>query len=515
MTELARSRQVAESRPARRCLPGGILLALATLATTASVQAQCDPQAVLEWLAPGGGTGPGTGQQPAPTPDAEAGLSFHRAAGPLSPEATTSDWVQFLGPGGRGVSPETHLNKTWGQEGPPLVWELEVGEGYSAPAVAGQHLIYFHRLDDDEVVECRRPENGERLWDFRYPTTYRDSYGYSSGPRCSPLVAEPLVYTYGARGRLHCLELETGKLIWERNLVSEFEVPQDFFGVASTPVIHGEQIIVHLGAPQGPSVLSMNRRTGATVWSTTSDWQAGYSTPVIGPVHGRERCFVFTGGKSRPPRGGLICLDPETGAVDFSFPWRSRSYESVNASSPVLIDDRVFVSASYDTGGALLDLDAEGGYELAWTSKVLGTHFNTAIHADGHLYGFDGRNEPDAALVCQELATGNEAWRKVLAWEETYELNGAAKPRPMSVYRGSLLAADGDYLCLGEQGHLLWLRLTPEGPKELARTWLFAARETWTPLVLSRGLLFVCQNARDFVTGAPPRLLCYDLRALP
>jgi len=365
------------------------------------------------------------------------------------------------------------------------------------------------------VVECRRAETGRRLWAFRYPTAYRDSYGYSNGPRCTPLIAESLVYTYGDEGRLHCLELASGELVWTRDLAAELEVPQDFFGVASTPVAYGEQVLVHVGAPGGPSVLSMNRRTGATLWSSGSDWGAGYSTPVIGPVHGRDRCFVFAGGKSRPPRGGLICLDPKTGAVDFSFPWRSRSYESVNASCPVLIGDRVFVSASYDTGGALLDLDPEGGYELAWTSKVLGAHFNTPIHEAGYLYGFDGRNEPDAALVCQELESGKEVWRRALEWEETYRLNGVVGPRAMSVYRGSLLKADGDYLCLGERGHLLWLRLTPEGPEELARTWLFAAHETWTPLALSRGLLFVCQNARDFVTGGPPRLLCYDLRGRP
>jgi hypothetical protein len=83
----------------------------------------------------------------------------------------------------------------------------------------------------------------------------------------------------------------------------------------------------------------------------------------------------------------------------------------------------------------------------------------------------------------------------------------------MSTYRGSLLAVDGHFLCMGELGHLLWLDLTPRGYREIARTWLFAARESWALPVLSRGLLYVTQNTRDMLRNTPPRLLCYDLRA--
>ncbi len=447
-----------------------------------------------------------------PKPRSHPEVTFHGAPGPLSADAVTGDWTEFPGPGGRPVSPETHLIRDWGAGGPRLVWELATGSGYSSPAVRGERLVYFHRRGDEEVVECLHPETGELYWRFGSPTDYRDTYGYNDGPRCSPVLDGDRVYAYGAQGKLHCLELATGRLLWKRDLSAEFDVPQDFFGVVSTPVVHGEHLIVHLGAPGGPTVISLDKHTGKLRWSAATDWNAGYSTPLVGKVRGEDKCFVFAGGKSRPPSGGLICLDPDTGKVDFTFPWRSRSYESVNAATPVLVGEQVFISASYDTGGALIDLKPDGGHGVAWTSKVLGTHFNTPVHRDGYLYGFDGRNEPDASLVCQELATGAEVWRTVLEWEETYELHGKVKPRPMSVYRGMLLAADGDYLCLGERGHLLWLELSPEGWRVISRAWLFAAHESWTPLVLSRGLLYACQNAKDFVSGGSPRLLCYDLR---
>ena len=82
----------------------------------------------------------------------------------------------------------------------------------------------------------------------------------------------------------------------------------------------------------------------------------------------------------------------------------------------------------------------------------------------------------------------------------------------MGTYRCWLMPVDGRVLCLGEFGHLLWVDLSPAGYKELARAWLFAASETWTPPVLSKGLLYVCQNSRDSMHNTPPRLLCYDLR---
>ncbi|MEM6673081.1 MAG: PQQ-binding-like beta-propeller repeat protein [Planctomycetota bacterium] len=442
----------------------------------------------------------------------QAGLTFHAAPKPLAADAIVSDWTQFLGPGGRAVSPETNLVKDFGESGPPLVWEMETGDGYAAPSIQGERLVYFHRVGDEEVVECLNALTGRRFWSVRTPSDYRDSYGYSRGPRCSPLIDGDRVYTYGVQGTLQCLDLATGERVWKRELTAEYDVPQDFFGVVSTPVLYGKLLIVHVGAPDGPCVLALDKATGESHWTADSDWAAGYSTPVIGEVHGKDRCFVFAGGKSRPPTGGLIALDPATGKVDFEFPWRSRSYESVNAASPVLIGNRVFISASYETGGALLDLKDDGGYEVAWTSKVLGTHWNTSIHDDGYLYGFDGRNEPDASLVCQEVATGKEVWRETLEWPEEFMLYGTKKPRPMSVYRGSLLRVDGAYLCLGERGHLLWLDLSPEGCRVLSRTWLFAAHETWTPPVISRGLLYVSQNSRDFLTKGKPRLLCYDLR---
>jgi hypothetical protein len=223
--------------------------------------------------------------------------------------------------------------------------------------------------------------------------------------------------------------------------------------------------------------------------------------------------FVFAGGESRPPAGGLLSIDAATGKIDFAFPWRSRSYESVNASTPLVVGNRVFLSATYRTGAALLNLAADGSYSLAWTAPDFDLHFTMPIHRDGYLYAFAGRNEPDASLMAVELASGKTVWRQVPEWEEIVDVNGFKRKIYESTYRGSLLWVEGRFLALGEHGHLLWLDLSPQGYKELARAQLFRAPESWTPPVLSHGLLYIVQNHQDALAGTPPRLLCYDLRA--
>jgi outer membrane protein assembly factor BamB len=429
---------------------------------------------------------------------------------PLAADAVTHDWTAFLGPTHNAMSTETRLSR---KLPPPLMWYFTTGTGYASPAIAGDRLVFLHRLGDSEIVECLHAQTGAPQWQFRYPTDFEDRYGYNNGPRSSPVIDAGRAYTVGAQGQLHCLDLATGKLIWQHNLDKEYRVRQDFFGRGSTPLIEGSHVIVSVGAPGGPCVVGFDRTDGREVWRAGTEWGAGYASPVPAVVHGQRRVFVFAGGESKPPAGGLMSIDPSNGRVDFSFPWRSRVYESVNAACPVVFDNKVFISASYRAGGALIEILPDFTHRQLWTTQEFGLHFNTPIYKDGHLYGFDGRNEPDASLACVNVSTGKIVWRKTPEWGEVIEVGGQRQRQLVGTYRGSLLAVDGQYLCLGELGHLLWMDLTPKGYKEVARAWLFAARESWGLPVLSRGLLYVGQNTQDIATGARPRLLCYDLRA--
>jgi outer membrane protein assembly factor BamB len=383
------------------------------------------------------------------------------------------------------------------------------GTGYSSPTIAEGRLVFLHRSGNQEVVECLQPETGDPIWQFAYPTEFEDRYGYNNGPRASAVIDDGRVFVTGAEGKLHCLQLSGGKLLWKKEYQKEFRTKQDFFGVASTPLIEGKQLIVNIGAPGGPTVAAFDAATGKLLWGTGKEWGPSYASPIPATVHGKRRIFVFAGGESQPPAGGLLMIDPVTGKEEFAFPWRSRSYESVNASCPVIIENQVFISASYRTGGAMLAITPDMKSRTLWTTPEFGLHFNTPIFRDGYLYGFDGRNEPDASLACVDAKTGKVVWRVNPEWKEKVPGGGE---QMLGTFRGNLLWVGGRFLALGELGHLLWMDLSPAGYKEGSRAWLFAARETWSPLVLSRGLLYVVQHGRDVLTGKGPRLLCYDLR---
>ena len=143
---------------------------------------------------------------------------------------------------------------------------MKKGDGYSAPAIAGDRLILFHRVGDEEVVDCLRTTDGRRFWRFSYPTAYHDRYGYNHGPRCSPVISGDAVFTFGAAGKLHCLDLQTGAVRWQRDILKDYKLAQNFFGVGSTPLVEGDKLIVNVGADSGPCVVAFDVRTGKQVW---------------------------------------------------------------------------------------------------------------------------------------------------------------------------------------------------------------------------------------------------------
>src|SRR5207244_986620 len=158
-----------------------------------------------------------------------------------------SDWPQFLGPSRNGACPGTDLAEAWPKDGPPIVWQKKVGQGFSGPVVASGKLVLFHREDDKERVECLEAKSGKLLWSFGYPTAYHDDFGFDEGPRATPAIADGRVITYGAEGALQCTDLATGKSVWVVNTRKEFQAAKGFFGIACSPLIEGPAVMLIIG----------------------------------------------------------------------------------------------------------------------------------------------------------------------------------------------------------------------------------------------------------------------------
>jgi outer membrane protein assembly factor BamB len=446
-----------------------------------------------------------------PEPSVQPELIFYQAPKPLPPEAKTSDWKNFLGPTHNAYSPETKLLKGFGDKGPAKVWEVSRGEGYASAMVSGERVVIFHRMGGNEVVECLQAETGKRFWKHEYPTKYKDRYGFGGGPRCQPVSDGEFVYTLGAEAKLNCLELATGQVLWSRSLKTEFDLTLDFFGVGGAPLLEGDLLIINIGAPNGPSVAAFNKRTGKMVWGAGDKWGPSYASPIPADTRAGRRIFVFAGGESRPATGGLMMINPVDGNLDYSFPWRGGRYESVNASSPVVVDNKVYISECYGAGGVCLDIQKDGSCQELWRNEILNTHFMTAVHKEGYLYGIDGHGPQNAPIVCIEMATGKRMWKHEPEWMATVDSGNGPQTYNLSPALASFIEVDGRCLVLGQYGHLAWLDLNPEGYKELDLTHLFMARQTWAMPALSKGLLYVGQNDEG-LDGSTTRFICYDLR---
>jgi outer membrane protein assembly factor BamB len=425
--------------------------------------------------------------------------------------AAHADWPRFLGAGRDGKSAEPGLEKELSRAG--VVWAHSRGESYSAPSISGNRLIHHTRFQGLEKIECLDTATGGLLWSDGVPTTYRDRFNYLNGPRASPAIDGDRVYTLGVQGILDCHRLQDGKLLWRRKLGEEFGVDTDFFGFACSPLVEGHSVVVNLGMKK--CVAAFDKSTGETRWVSGDQWGRSYASPVAATMHGRRVLLVFAGGESSPPVGGLLCVDPTTGKIHDRFAWRSPRHASANASTPVVSGNRVFISSSYDVGGVMLEVRPDFTFKEIYRTKAYASHWATPILIDGFLYGFANNK-----LVCMDWATGERVWRSVpqVGSAEFQPLEGSG--RGADRYRppvgdggfgiGSLIHADGHFLCLGETGLLAWMDLSPDGCIILSSVRLFTADQTWTAPVVSNGRAYICQNLPGI--GTEPRLICLDLK---
>jgi outer membrane protein assembly factor BamB len=417
------------------------------------------------------------------------------AAPPNTPAPQPStDWPGFLGPHRNGKSDEHGLPTTFPPKGPPVVWQQPVGTGYSAPAISAGRVFHFSRFKDSARLTCFDAQTGAEEWMCEYPTDFEDMLGYNNGPRATPVVDGPNVYTFGAEGVLQCVRISDGHPVWRKDTTKEFNVVKNFFGVGSTPLVWNGLLLVNVGGsppgaptdvyaangdvqPSGTGIVAFDKLTGAVRWQT-GDELASYSSPVVAKIAGHDVVFMFA-------RGGLMAIDPAKGQTITQFPWRARKLESVNASTPVIVGDEIFISETYELGSALVRFTGSSFQEI-WSDRnrrrnqAMALHWNTPIEHNGYLYGSSGYHAPEAELRCVEWKTGKVMW---------------SEP---NMGRSSLLLVDDTFVCLGEDGTLRLIRPTPERYTELAKWELTAADGSpllpypaWAAPALSRGLLYV------------------------
>jgi outer membrane protein assembly factor BamB len=373
--------------------------------------------------------------------------------------ARAADWPQFRGPNRDGISRETGILKSWPEDGPRVLWKAPVGEGFSGITVAGGRLYTMEGRGGGENAVCLDAATGKQLWRVTLDQKYESGQG--SGPRSTPTVAGDLVYMLTGNGKLFALRAATGKVVWFHDLVEEYSARPPQWGVATSPLVEGNLLLVDVGGAPAMAAMAFDRRTGKVAWSSQTD-RAGYSAPIAFTVGGIRQALFFTG-------SSLASLSPADGRLYWRKSWQTDW--DVNAATPIFVPpDQVFVSSGYDTGAALFRMKASGGkvaVEEVWRSKRMKNQFSSSVLWQGHIYGFD-----NDTFKCIEAATGEEKWRE------------------RGLGHGSLILADGHLFVLSERGRLALVEATPAEYREKASAEVLSGK-CWTAPALAGGRLYL------------------------
>lgn len=320
---------------------------------------------------------------------------------------TAADWPQHLGPDRNGISSEDILTK-WPPRGPTQLWKIPSEEGWSSPVVKNGVAVLYHRIADKDTVSARNLISGEKIWETSWNAAYRDSFGFDNGPRATPLWHDSTLYTLSADGIIRALDQSDGSVRWEINAAARFSADKGFFGMASSPLYTGRGILFCIGGKKGHGIISLDPEDGTIQWTATDD-EAGYSSPVLGKVAGKDIIVNFS-------RFGLNGLDPDNGSVLFRKQWRSRMSASVNAATPIVTDNRIFISSSYDTGALMASWDGKILQEIWSGQNAISAHYASPIALGGAIYGIDGRVDfpGDLSIRCLSASDGSIQWSEKL-----------------------------------------------------------------------------------------------------
>jgi len=370
---------------------------------------------------------------------------------------TAALWPQWRGPNRDGISKETGLLKQWPAEGPPLVWKATgAGRGYSSFSIADGKLYTMGLRGNREFVIAFDIATGKEAWATAHGSAFRNDRG--DGPRGTPTVDGDRVYALGGNGDLSALDAKTGKIVWTKNVLKEFDGQNITWGISESPLVLGNKVLVNPGGP-GASIVALNKADGSVIWKSQSD-KAGYSSGIPVEINGTTQVVFFTSERA-------VGLDAKDGRLLWDY---SRPANNVaNVATPIVRANRVFISSDYGTGGGVVEIKPDNKAQEVWFTKDMRNHHSSSVLIGDYLYGFSS-----AILTAIKFDTGEIAWRD------------------RSVGKGSLVYADGNLYCFSENGVVGLVEATPTGYKEKGRFRIPQdSLPTWTHPVVAGGRLYL------------------------
>ncbi len=409
----------------------------------------------------------------APATPAPAAAPATAAAPPVAADPVRGlDWTDFRGPRRDGHY-QPPVFTAWPAAGLRPLWKQPVGGGYASFVTANGRAFTIEQRGGEEVVTAYDVRTGRELWAHKWTGIFREMMG-GDGPRATPTWHDGVVYALGGSGELRAIDDRTGQQRWRTNILEDAGAANLQWGMAAAPLIVDDTVVVLPGGSAGNSVVAYDRRTGTKAWSALDDRQS-YSSPMLVTIAGVRQILVFSATR-------LMGISPDRGDVLWEFPWTTQ-YD-VNASQPLIIGDRVFISTGYGAGAVMIEVVRDGerlnAREL-WRTNRMKNQFTSSVHHDGLIIGLD-----EAILACLDAQTGEILWK---GGRYGY---------------GQVMLAGGHVLVLTEEGELVLVRPDRKAHIEVAR---FAAIEgkTWNHPAIADGILLVRNIAEMAAFDLRPR----------
>lgn len=401
----------------------------------------------------------------------------------------SQDWPDWRGVNRDAVWLEDGIVENFEKDTISIKWSVPINPGYSGPTVANGKVYVTDRVEKPEQQErvlCFDEETGAEIWEFVYDCEY-SGVGYPAGPRASVVINNGKAYSLGTMGHFYCFDAASGKVLWQKDLNTEYEIIMPIWGIAATPLVVEDKIIVHVSGSNNASIVAFNKNSGEEIWRNLDD-RAGYSAPILIEKNGNKVVVNWT-------EHSLSGLNPETGEVFWRFPWKTGSGMSI--ATPILHNDHIFVSAFY-SGSLLVKLgDDYTSAEKVWQrsgeserkTDALHCVMNTPIILGEYIYGVDSYGE----LRCLDFNTGDRIWEDQTA---------VKRNRWANIH---FIQHDDKIWMFNEQGELLITELSPEGFKEIDRAFLIAPTKkqlgrgvTWTHPAFANKHIFI-RNDKELV----------------
>ncbi len=387
-------------------------------------------------------------------------------------------WTNFRGPNRDGVYAQSAISTNWPKEGLPKIWRQPVGGGYASFAVAEGRAYTIEQRREDEVVTAYDVQSGREVWAHKWQAKFEEPIG-GEGPRATPTYDEGKIYALGGRGEFRCLDAASGKTIWKHDIIVENGGEVLTYGIAASPLIVDDKVIVTAGGSNKKSVIAYNKETGALLWHVLDDKQS-YTSPVITTLAGKRQILNVSFTR-------VMGLDPSDGKLLWQYPWHVGNEQTPIAQPIIVATNRIVMSAGYATGCMEIELTSTGNElapQMLWKNKNLKNKFTSSIYWNGFIYGLD-----EDILTCLDANTGERKWK-----DGRYGYGQVLLTvNPQS--------HDAQLIVLSGSGELALVKADPNAFEELAR---FQAIEgkTWNYPAIADGRIFV-RNAVE--------MACYDL----